>query len=79
MVRSPMVASTTLANCEPPSGVVISGPVVNTTPDEPLGIEPRTQWERLRVDAILCAMERHAKAGRAVPIEWVEELRGLVR
>lgn len=40
----------------------------------PLGLQPRSVHDNLRVKDILAAMQRYAAANKAIPNEWLEEL-----
>ena len=48
----------------------------------PSGIMPRNIWQdkvsRERIAALLDAMERFTRSSRAVPEEWIAELRELI-
>ncbi len=43
----------------------------------PLGLKPKNIHDTIRALDIMDAMERYAKAGMAVPLEWVSELKEL--
>ena len=44
----------------------------------PLGIMPRYIWNTRRMADILDAMERYTNARKAIPVEWLIELRELI-
>ncbi|MDO4802745.1 MAG: hypothetical protein Q4A15_11325 [Prevotellaceae bacterium] len=44
----------------------------------PLGLMPHYIWVDKRIAEILAAFERYSNAGKAVPVEWIEELRKLI-
>lgn len=44
----------------------------------PIGIVPHFIWVDKRILEILEAFERYSNAGKAVPVEWVTELRKLI-
>ena len=48
----------------------------------PVDLVPRSIFEsttrKQRATDILAAMQRHAEAGKAVPVEWIDELKELV-
>ena len=52
------------------SGEVVRIPVAKP----PLGLIPKKQYDQQRKNDIMQAMRRYAKAGKAVPEEWVDEL-----
>lgn len=41
----------------------------------PIGIEPKYIWKSKRVIALFDAIERYAREGEPIPVEWIEELR----
>jgi len=43
----------------------------------PLGLLPQSIHDRDRAMAILAAMERYVLADKAIPQEWIDELRNL--
>lgn len=43
----------------------------------PVGIMPREIWLAKRKAELIAAMERYAKAGKPIPLEWIIELREL--
>lgn len=55
-------------------------PVFPPTPLErpPHGLTPRYIIRGKRINEILLAMERYSSVERAIPLEWVDELRELI-
>ena len=49
-----------------------------TYPKPPLGLVPKFIHDKQRVIEILDAMERYSYQRFPIPIEWIEELRGLI-
>lgn len=45
----------------------------------PLGLKPRWLHEKQRVKEICDAMERYAQARMPVPVEWITELKDLLK
>ena len=48
------------------------------TSKPPLGLKPKYIHDKARVEEILDAMERYSYQRFPIPIEWIEELRGLI-
>ena len=44
----------------------------------PLGLMPKHIWDSKRINDILSAMERYSEADKAIPVEWITELRTLL-
>lgn len=53
--------------------------VDQTTSKPPLGLKPKYIHDKARVKEILDAMERYSYQRFPIPIEWIEELRGLIK
>ena len=48
-------------------------------PKPPLGLKPKYIHDKARVKEILDAMERYSYQRFPVPIEWIQELRELIK
>lgn len=49
------------------------------TPEKPpLGAMPKNLWDDMRADILVGAITRYAEARFAIPLEWVEELNGML-
>lgn len=44
----------------------------------PIGIPPRYVWDGKRINDILNAMKRYARAEMRIPIKWIDELSDLI-
>lgn len=49
------------------------------TQKPPLGLKPRWLHEKQRIEEICDAMERYAQTRIPVPVEWIAELRDLLK
>lgn len=73
-IPNPLVAENNARNL-PRTPAPLQSP---KTEKPPLGLKPRGTWIELRKIEILQALARYAKAGTAVPVEWIEELAELI-
>ena len=49
------------------------------TEKPPLGLMPKWCWDGIRWGAIVDALERYVAEGKPAPVEWITELRTLLR